>query len=468
MRFIPFLLGALVCSFAAGCAADEADDADDLEGDVAGTEGEVGVVSAPITVCGNDCVYVRAGARGNGTTWSNALGALPTRLERGKVYFLAAGTYAGRVLGDAARGSTPITIKKATAADHGTNTGWSAALAGRATIGALEIRAPHYVIDGGQGRGLTVRGAFEGVVVDLKEGADNVTLRQLDIDGDFAKNGRNRHTRGACGAIHARSVSKLLIEWSDIHGAADDGIQLATVTDVTVRDNEIHHLAACGTDGENCVASCINGHSDGLEFSNVKRGTFSRNYMHHVTGTAAMFFTNQDRSPAQYVEDLVIVNNIFYAPDASAAAYVTQARGLKILNNVFWGKRRGAFGGLMLGRRVSDLDMHNNIILSINAQHMGFQFDARQHRIDHNLLAVDVGQVRKGARDKVGLPMFVGIPASLTAGILPNPTIRDFALQAGSPAINAGRTGNASLPIPTSDILRVARRGAPDIGVVER
>lgn len=458
MRMTHLLLGVLFGIAIGGCAgADDEDDDEDLD-----------AVSAQLTVCNGNCVYVRAGARGNGSSWSNALGRLPDGLQRGKTYFLAAGAYPGRTFADAAQGSTPITIKKATASDHGTNTGWSASFgSGKATFGSLRFQRPNYVLDGGDGRGLVVRGEFESVAIDVREGADNLTLRRLEVDGDFAKNARNRHVRGACGAIHARGVKGLLVEWSDIHDAADDGIQLATVSDVTVRDNTIHHLGACGTDGENCVGTCNNGHSDALEFSNVKRGTFSRNFMHHVHGTSAMFFANQTRPASLFVEDLTIVNNIFYTPDAGAVAYIQQARDIRVVNNVFWGRRKGAYGGLMLGRSVSDLDVYNNIITSINGNHMKFQYNSAQHRFDYNLLAVDVGQVRKGSHDKVGLPRFVGIPDDPTAGILDAVKLGDFALRAGSPAINAGWRGNASTPVPTTDIKRAPRKGAPDIGVFE-
>ncbi|MEN6626348.1 MAG: hypothetical protein ABFD69_08995, partial [Candidatus Sumerlaeia bacterium] len=64
--------------------------------------------------------YVRAGAGGNGSDWANAYGSLPATLQRGSTYHIAAGSYGSHQFNDAESGTAMITIKKATAADHGT------------------------------------------------------------------------------------------------------------------------------------------------------------------------------------------------------------------------------------------------------------------------------------------------------------------------------------------------------------
>lgn len=71
--------------------------------------------------------YVRAGATGanNGSDWSNAYTSLPSTLVRGSTYYIAGGSYPGRIFNTPASGTQFITIKGATAADHGTDTGWS-------------------------------------------------------------------------------------------------------------------------------------------------------------------------------------------------------------------------------------------------------------------------------------------------------------------------------------------------------
>ena len=93
--------------------------------------------------------YVRAGASGtqNGSEWNDAYSSLPSNLIRGATYYIADGSYSGYIFDDS--GTTPITIKKATIADHGTNTGWSDTMGdGQATFGTLDIRVSGIILDG--------------------------------------------------------------------------------------------------------------------------------------------------------------------------------------------------------------------------------------------------------------------------------------------------------------------------------
>jgi len=68
--------------------------------------------------------YIRDGATGDGSDWTNAWDSLPTTLIRGDTYYIADGTYPGYTFDDAESGTQYITIKKATVDDHGTDTGW--------------------------------------------------------------------------------------------------------------------------------------------------------------------------------------------------------------------------------------------------------------------------------------------------------------------------------------------------------
>lgn len=94
--------------------------------------------------------YIRDGGSGDGSSWSSALDDLPTSLIRGDTYYLADGTYSGHTFNDNASGTTLITIKKCTAADHGTETGYlSTYCDGKATFtGTFSFTRPYYLIDG--------------------------------------------------------------------------------------------------------------------------------------------------------------------------------------------------------------------------------------------------------------------------------------------------------------------------------
>jgi hypothetical protein len=95
---------------------------------------------------------VRAGATGTGTglDWVNAMPALPATLVRGATYFIADGSYASYTFDDPASGSTVITIRKATQASHGTDTGWNTTYGdGQAVFNSpLNVNTPNWIFDG--------------------------------------------------------------------------------------------------------------------------------------------------------------------------------------------------------------------------------------------------------------------------------------------------------------------------------
>lgn len=95
--------------------------------------------------------YIRSGASGtgNGNDWTNTYTTIPATLIRGDTYYVADGSYGDYTFDDATSGTTPITIKKATVADHGTQTGWSDTFGdGQASFGNFIFKTSYYVIDG--------------------------------------------------------------------------------------------------------------------------------------------------------------------------------------------------------------------------------------------------------------------------------------------------------------------------------
>lgn len=96
--------------------------------------------------------YVRANANGanNGTDWANAWTQLPEALTRGDTYYVADGTYSSYIFDDPTLGSQYITIKKATIADHGSDSGWRDSYGdGQAILGStMTFRSSYYVVDG--------------------------------------------------------------------------------------------------------------------------------------------------------------------------------------------------------------------------------------------------------------------------------------------------------------------------------
>lgn len=128
---------------------------------------------------------------GTGRNWNNRLAWGSLTPARGRTYYLMDGTYASKTLGTAPNGTQTITIKKATAADHGTDTGWNVATmdAGEALIGRLVFNSSWWIIDGNKGSkwatagyGIHVRHPGAGGTIELN--ASDVTLRLLDIEGN--------------------------------------------------------------------------------------------------------------------------------------------------------------------------------------------------------------------------------------------------------------------------------------------
>lgn len=475
MRLLPCLVLLAACATDPSEGSESSDatvddpldpsDPADPEPDDTGTPDGTGDTALPTTptdppaVCDDVvCRYVRAGAEpgGDGSDWARAWTVLPDPLARGEVLLVAAGSYPGYTFDDPAVDTASITVLRATVAEHGTDTGWDDTFDGAAEFGPIVVDAPFVVFDG-QGRELVVRGDFEGTAVDVR--ADDVTLRSLDIDGAFVEDG-GQHTEGACTALEV-SGTNVVVADSEIHDAADDGAVVYGASGFVFEDNEVHALHGCGTDGG--CGGCYNGHSDGLELFDVTDSVLRRNLVYDVRSTSTLFFGNWG-APDEYVEDLVIENNLFYAPEVGLVVYLQYANRIRFVHNVVWGVRQGGYGGLSVGPEVTDLDLYDNILLSVNLDHTGGVFDPLAHRGDHNLLGVDLGQWPASPADLVvGDPGFVGIADMDGAPVLA-PVAEDFALQEDSPARDAGVVG---VDFPTTDFFGAPRDALPDIGAIE-
>ncbi len=429
------------------------------------TAGDASAGDSGTVACAGSCVYIRDGAGGDGSDWANALDDLPGTLERDTVYLVADGAYAGGTL-SAGAGTSPVTIVKATAASHGTEIGWHPGLGdGTALFAALIIEATHLTLDGGPARGIEVRAGYQGSVVDIA--ADHVTVRSVDINGNFASAGN--HTGGACTGLSI-GADHVTVSHCDIHDAADDGVSASGVRFLLFEHNRVHDLHGCGTDGG--CGPCYNGHSDGLEIYNVKDSQFLGNFVYDMASTSAFFFGNWADSlgggPSEYCERLLLANNIFYSPDTGFVAYIQDVDTIDVFHNVFWGERAGRYGGLSLGEHVTGLRMFNNIILSINLEHVGAAYDPSEHVADHNLIGVGLGQFPLQSNDVENSdPGFVNIHAMTGPGVT-DPSANDFDLQTNppSPAIGAGHDGTG-LDLPLNDFAGRARDQQPDLGAFE-
>jgi hypothetical protein len=431
-----------------------------------GGAGGTGGVPATDPPCDATCHFIRAGGAGDGSTWDSSWAELPDTLERGHRYYVGAGDYGGHDFDDAG-GTEPIQILRATEEQHGSNAGWQSAFgASTPTFGVLRFSRPGYVMDGRVPGGFHVIGDFQGSVVSIA--SDYVTLRYLDVDGNFGTNGGGTHDQGACTGIDIGG-DRVTVESSEIHDAADDGVSASGAVNLRFAGNTVHALHACGTDGG--CGPCYNGHSDGLETYNVKQSQFIGNFIYDVRSTSTFFFGNWadtlGNGPSEYCEDILLENNVFYAPEVGLVAYLQDVARIDVYHNVFWGVRQGGYGGLSIGPHVTDLRLYNNVILSINTAHTNGGYVSGEHESDYNLFGVDLGQWTTGANDAIaGDPGFVGI-GDLNAPRVMNPSVLDFLLEATSDAVDEGYVGDASIVLPTVDFRGTPRDSRPDMGAFE-
>jgi hypothetical protein len=112
--------------------------------------------------------YVRADAQGsgNGSDWTNAYTSIATaeaNITRGETIWVADGTYGAVTFNVPVSGTTRIYVKKATAATHGTDTGWDNAYGdGQATFSnagtVLHFVTGYWTLDGVTGTGRDAHG----------------------------------------------------------------------------------------------------------------------------------------------------------------------------------------------------------------------------------------------------------------------------------------------------------------------
>ena len=415
------------------------------------------------SACSTRARYVLPGGKGvkDGSDWSNALDGLPGALERDTTYWLGAGSYGRYTFDDAASGQKGITLRKATAQEHGTDSGWSTAYGnGQAVFGPLEFSASRYTVDGGEPNGIKTVGQM-GTKATVGVKGSHLVFRHVEIDGGLEKNG-GKQTAGGCNGSDVTG-DYVVFDRCEVHNIADDGIGIYWSDHIKVLYSKIHDLHACGTDAP-CSGPCYNGHSDGLELNDITDIELIGNMIYDVRSTAALFI-----SKGAGVRDMVAYNNVFYTPDTGLTVYLRELHGAKFHNNVIWGRTQGSrYGGLSIGQGVTDLEMYNNIILNINYSHMNASQDRTEHDLDYNLFGmIDSEQYQANTNDLVADPQFTGIPQSSNgtdhkrSGL----EVEDFVPRARE-AIDTGTSAGA---VPAYDIVGNERpQGrAPDRGIFE-
>ena len=325
------------------------------------------------------CVRSAATGSGSGADWTNAYTSLPSSLVRGDTYYVAAGTYPGHTFGDSGGSpSTIITIKAATVADHGTDTGWSASYVGQANFNTTSggsiwsINQSYYVMDGAY-RGADWKSGYgfhldnTGSIVGNSTGiiainASNVTIRNVNIEGSHSQG--SPQDRG----ITSYGNGNLLIDKDYVHDNGNVNMLFRGTCPSScnsVASNITVQYSYLSLDFSNPAA----GHAEGVSFAEgVDNITFRYNRFVNVNGTGALANASS-HTPAQdaFNGPFYIYGNLFWLDDALWPSWYAT-----------WCQVGGFFSNINI-YNTSDLYVYNNTIANISDNAGGCQSNGTSH-----------------------------------------------------------------------------------------
>ncbi|MBI2676542.1 MAG: right-handed parallel beta-helix repeat-containing protein, partial [Candidatus Yanofskybacteria bacterium] len=310
----------------------------------------------------NNVFYIRdGGTSSNCTDWTNACDSLPSTLQRGVTYYIADGSYPGYTFDDPVSGTQTITIKKATAGDHGTNTGWQSTYGdGQAEFTNLVFLNDYFVFDGqigggpgawASGYGFKVASAISsgsGQLVTLGAGADNITMSHVEITAlNLSDGNKQQGIKGVGGnsnltfsylnihtlfgvPFHIGSWSNVVIEYSRVahnRNTADwhtEGISsIGTNSNITIRYNIWDDI-----DGTAVIAGVNSGTSNDWKiYGNI----FARSV------TPIAYYNESGGTNRQTMNNLEFYNNVVTGTSASqGGVYIQSGTNNKVYNNIWY------------------------------------------------------------------------------------------------------------------------------------
>ena len=138
--------------------------------------------------------FAKPGGTGDGSNWSSAGGtSLANTLGAGDTLWLAGGNYGnGFAISVSGNATSPVTIRKATAASHGSESGWNASYDSQAVFNSgINISGRYVSLEGGEWKppglptkfGILIHHASATKGVDAGGSQGNITLKNLAIAG---------------------------------------------------------------------------------------------------------------------------------------------------------------------------------------------------------------------------------------------------------------------------------------------
>lgn len=348
--------------------------------------------------------YVRAGASGsaNGADWVNAYNALPSTLVRGDTYYIADGSYPAYTFNDPVSGSMVITVKKATVAAHGTDTGWNNTYGdGQAAFGAFSIQTAYLVIDGmtrdetdwfdGTAYGFKIGTSANQVQIRIEHTGitpSNVTIQYAFLDGYprttatvgayalYANlGGRGQSTNMVYRRLFIKNSSNgivpwdstgTLIEyvaldgnWSNDNNHGDPINAYFSVLDLTVRYSKFRNVE--GT----AVIPIASWHSSR---HNPRVFIYGNVFWDFSTGDGVIGFTGSSLSAGDCSNSHIYNNTIVGGSGFSSGIACPQGSGNTIRNNLWVGNTTSSSIGVGSGATITDNGFSGASAQGTNAQ----------------------------------------------------------------------------------------------------
>lgn len=338
------------------------------------------------------CIGPSATGDGLGANWNN-LRAWSATPVRGDTWLLVDGAYTGKTLSVAASGTTLITIKKATVADHGgISTGWSDTMGdGIATFSSrIVFGSSYWLFDGVTGGGWTSQESGHGFVV-TETGASSSIIGIGN--GTTANNITVSHTK-LVGMQNANSNGG---------GAGNDGVSIHGDSNITLSYCWIFGAGRCpffvapvNLVVEYCNIGVFNYGSDAhAEIASiwgfggtVGDVTFRYNLFTHVQSTGGIMWDNSGNNSAV----LRVYGNVFVkrpgSPSWNSANGVVggwtggggeQFRNALVYNNDFIDTESGGDALSNFPNTASGNAARNNLFYSVDAVGGGSIWATKTH-----------------------------------------------------------------------------------------
>jgi len=323
--------------------------------------------------------YIRAGATGTGTgaDWTNAWVDIPRYstnygiFVRGDNYYYADGNYSGWWTRsqqiDSTAGTTAfVNIKKATIADHGTETGWINIYGDEQAIFTTSIILfnPCFLLDGQVGTGSDSTSVY-GFKIDktvLEAGsslsiqADSVFVEHFEI----TTGGEDTEVAARCIAIAgiaSNYVTNAQVRNCYSHDSSSQMWSISYTDSSTIENNYFQRLHN------------ITIHGAGIQFTNTNDLIIRYNIFKDIDGTAPLDWVSGTE------DSVYIYNNVFFSTSsqyASSNGVITSTSSSPSATNIF---------------------VYNNTIYNITGENLGVGFYAGSGNIVKNNLWYNCEQV---------------------------------------------------------------------------